>query len=494
MSSKTGKRPIRSAAWRISLWATLAFAVGTTVVFVFLQSFVAGDIQRRTDAWLAGEVETLGDVAEHTPKDDLYDRVVGEVAELASREVPNKEASESEPDNAVFFLQTGSDGSLKLWVGQGDGNVYLKSIQAIKLPADKPVDLRVPDSPIPFRVATVRIDDGSHIYLGLSERDELRVLWNLRERFMVLWLVIVLLGFSAVYLATSRMLKHVRSITDAASQIGHSDLAARVPTNKRKDEVSRLAETLNGMLDRIENSMHQLHTITDSLAHDLRSPLTAIRGKLEMSLSSAGDGEQSEQLVAAIEELDRLADFLNKSLDVAEARADALRLSRTDIDLCELLHVMNDLYEPSMTERGLKVNLRCEGRVRINGDAALIHRMVANLFDNELKHVPPGRTLNIDLRSGDEVAELMLEDNGPGFDAEVLAHVFERRVKRTGSDGHGLGLAFIDAVARAHGGTVTASNREGGGARISVTLALEPEETAQQPASKPAAESTVMRS
>jgi signal transduction histidine kinase len=477
MSSKTGKQPIRSAAWRISLWATLAFAIGTTVVFVFLQSFVAGDIQRRTDAWLAGEVEVLGDVAEHTPKNDLYDRVVGEVAELASREVPNKMASESEPDNAVFFLQSGSDGALKLWVGQGDGNTYLKSIRAIKLSADQPADLRVPDSAIPYRVASIRIDDGSHIYLGLSERDELRVLWSLRRRFMVLWLVIVLLGFGVVYLATSRMLRHVRNITEAASRIGHSDLTARVPTNKRNDEVSRLAETLNGMLDRIESSMHQLHTITDSLAHDLRSPLTAIRGKLEMSLSSANEEEHGEQIVAAIEELDRLADFLNKSLDVAEARADALRLSRTSIDLCELLRVMIDLYEPSMTERGLKVNLHCDKVVRINSDAALIHRMVANLFDNELKHLPQNCSLNIDLRSGDGMAELMLEDDGPGFDAEVLAHVFERRVKGKDSDGHGLGLAFIDAVARAHGGTVTASNRESGGARIAVTLALESEES-----------------
>ena len=112
MSSKTGRLPIRSAAWRISLWATLAFALGTTVVFVFLQGFVEDDIQRRSDAWLSGEVEVLGDVAEHTPKDDLYDRVVGEVAELASREVPNKIASDSDQDNEVFFLQAGSDGAL----------------------------------------------------------------------------------------------------------------------------------------------------------------------------------------------------------------------------------------------------------------------------------------------------------------------------------------------------------------------------------------------
>jgi signal transduction histidine kinase len=472
MSSRTGKSPIRSAAWRISLWATLAFAVGTTVVFVFLQSFVAGDIQRRTDAWLSGEVEVLGDVAEHTPKDDLYDRVVGEVAELASREVPNKIASESEPDNAVFFLQAGSDGALKLWVGQGNGETYLKAIRAIKLLPDRPADLHMPDSDVPFRVASIRTDDGSQIYLGLSERDELRVLWNLRQRFLVLWLLIVLLGFGIVFLATSRMLSHVRKITDAASRIGHSDLTARVPTNRRHDEVSRLAETLNGMLDRIESSMHQLHTITDSLAHDLRSPLTAIRGKLEMSLSNAADGEQGEQIVSAIEELDRLTDFLNKSLDVAEARADALRLTRSSIDLCERLRVMIDLYEPSMSERGLRVNLHCSREVRIDGDEALIHRMVANLLDNELKHLPQQCTVNIEVRSENGNAELLLEDDGPGFDTEVLQHVFERRVKGKGSNGHGLGLAFIDAVARAHGGGVTASNRKGGGARIAVTLPL----------------------
>ena len=99
---------MHSAAWRISLWATLAFACGTMVVFVFLQSFVAADIQRRSDAWLSGEIETLGDVAERTPKNALYDAVVGEVAELAEREIPDKPASESGSSDSVFFLQSGA--------------------------------------------------------------------------------------------------------------------------------------------------------------------------------------------------------------------------------------------------------------------------------------------------------------------------------------------------------------------------------------------------
>src|SRR5271154_4187996 len=126
MSSKIAKPIMRSAAWRISLWATLAFACGTIVVFVFLQQFVAADIQRRSDAWLSGEVDVLGDVAARTPKDALYSRVVGEVAELASREVPNRiQPGYNNADDSVFFLQAGQDGTLKLWVGAGDGQASL---------------------------------------------------------------------------------------------------------------------------------------------------------------------------------------------------------------------------------------------------------------------------------------------------------------------------------------------------------------------------------
>src|SRR5580693_9500241 len=100
MSLKAVNPVMRSAAWRISLWATLAFAIGTMFVFAMLHGFVADDIQRRTDAWLSGEVEVLGDVATRTPKDRLYRRVVGEVAELASREVPNRQRSAGNENDA----------------------------------------------------------------------------------------------------------------------------------------------------------------------------------------------------------------------------------------------------------------------------------------------------------------------------------------------------------------------------------------------------------
>jgi signal transduction histidine kinase len=476
----TDRPALRSAAWRISFLAAIAFACGTLVIFVFLHQFVSSDIQRRSDAWLSGEVGVLGDVAGRTPRNALYGRVVGEIAELAAREVPNKSASEDNTNNSVFFLQTSVEGLPLLWVGAGDGQSNLEAIKTTKFVPDRPTDVRVAGFPVPFRVACLQIGDGSHIYLGLSERDELRVLTKLRLRFFFLWLLVVLLGFGIVFLTTRRMLSHVRGITEAASRIGHSDLSRRVPATHRNDEVSQLAHTLNRMLDRIESSMHQLHTITDALAHDLRSPLTAIRGKLEMSLAAMNDEESAEPVVSAIEEIDQLTDFLNKSLDVAEARADALRLTRTEIDLSRLLETMIDLYEPSMTEKGLNIRLSSEEGIIVAGDEGLVHRMIANLLDNELKHPGPASGVDISLRCSGDLAILVVEDNGQGFDPEVLEKLFIRRVKGRTSTGHGLGLAFVDAVARAHSGSVEVKNRTGRGARIKISLPLATKERSHQ--------------
>ena len=463
---------MHSAAWRISLWATLAFAIGTMLVFAMLHRFVANDIQRRSDAWLTGEVAVLGDVAGRTPKDRLYGRVVKEVAELASREVPNKLRSNGNENDSVFFLQAGDSGSAKLWVGSGDGTANLAAIRSTRVLPDVPFDVRVQGFGIPFRVASVRIEDGSNIYLGLSERDELHVLRNLRVRFLTLWVAIVLLGFVIVFYATWKMLGRVSEITEAASRIGQSDLSSRVPDTRGNDEIGHLARTLNHMLDRIESTVHQLHTITNSLAHDLRSPLTAIRGKLETVLANDVREDHAESIVSAIDELDRLTEFLNTSLDVAEARADALRLSRVEVDLDELVRGMIDLYEPSMNDKGLGIKIRSAGSVKVLADPALLHRVIANLLDNELKHLPASCLVYVSLRADDHMATLTVEDNGPGFDAEIGRHLFERRVKGRASRGHGLGLAFVEAVVRVHGGSVTAVNRHEGGAQLTATLPL----------------------
>jgi signal transduction histidine kinase len=127
-----------------------------------------------------------------------------------------------------------------------------------------------------------------------------------------------------------------------------------------------------------------------------------------------------------------------------------------------------------MSEKRLKLQLHTSGPARIIADERLINRVIANLFDNELKHLACDRTVSIDLQKKDSTVSLIVQDDGAGFDPEISSQLFSRRVKGRTSSGHGLGLAFFDAVVRAHGGTVGASNSEDGGARLVVTFPCAP--------------------
>ena len=373
----------------------------------------------------------------------------------------------------MFFLQQGEDGSLKLWVGAGSGEDALNSIQQSGILPDQPIDLYVNSMPIPFRVVSSRIEDGSYIYLGLSENEQLRILSKFRLYFSGLWAVIVVFGFGLIFSISRGLLRYIQCITDAASRIGRSDVKTRVPTRKREDEVGHLAYTLNDMLDRIESSMHQLHTMTDSLAHDIRSPITAIRGKLETSLDERSYEELHDAVILSIEDLDHLSQFLTESLDVAEASAGALRLNTGEVNLQELLFTLVDYYRPSFAERQMSIECHASDSARLNADAGLMHRMLANLIENELAHLPTKCTVHLtSFVKGSSVC-LFVEDDGPGFPPELIPNLFERHTKGKGSKGHGLGLAFVDAVVRAHGGSVTAGNGVPRGVRIHIDLPIE---------------------
>lgn len=470
MSSAINRPTVKTAAWRISLWGTAAFAAGTIILFVFLHQFVAHEIQRRADSWLTGEVGTLGDVAEKTPQGALYNRVVSEVAELATKEVPHGQEPAKDPNRFVFFLQTDPAGQLKLWVGEQNRVEVLKIIDAKKIAPGHPVNIRIPGVSSAFSVASTRMDNGDCIYLGLSGKVESQTLKTLRLYFFLICLGIVLLCFLIIFFATRRMLGHVQRITETAARIGQDDLRSRVPEMKGNDEIAQLSLTLNRMLDRVENTVRQLHSITGSLAHDLRSPITAIRGRLEAALLRPGNDGWEEPVASAIDELDRLCEFLTKSLDVAEAGADALRLQKEPIDLGELVQTMANLYEPSMAEHGLGLVLSVASPVLVYADPSLLHRMMMNLFDNELKHLPAGRTVDIRLEAANDHCDLVVEDDGPGFPEEVTARIFEKHAKGNQSGGSGLGLAFVEGVVRAHNGTIEASNRQPQGIRIRIRL------------------------
>lgn len=465
----------RSAAWRITLWGGIAFAIGTAIAFWILQSFLAHDLQNRADSWLTGELGVLADVAERTPANRLHDAVVGEIAELASREAPHDDTSTEAVTQGVLFLQTTPDGKLKLHTGAGSGAEDVVAIQNSRVEPNHPGNVSLAGFRVPFRVVEARLANRDHLYLGLSGRYERKVLRHLREECFALWCAIICFGAFIVYVSTKRMLHRVHVITETAESIGRNNLGSRIPALARHDEISRLSLTLNNMLDRIESSVQQLHAMSDALAHDLRSPITAVRGKLELALMSPAAEDREEAMIRSIEELDRVSSLLSTSLDVSEASADALRLRKERIDLDATLRAMVELYEPSFAHAGLTLFLESTGSVFIGADPGLFQRTIANLLDNEMKHLANGRTVVIKLVNQPEHVTITLEDDGPGFPNDLLPRAFDRYIKGPHSQGYGLGLAFVSAVVRSHDGTVIASNRSSGGACIVMELPVQHE-------------------
>lgn len=470
MFSSLSRPPRTSAAWRISAWTTLAFAFGVALAFCILYLLVAKSIRERSDTWLKGEAEVLAEVSASTPKNTLYNRIVEEVAELATEEVAGGRNSQGKRVNSVFFLQTNPHGQAPLWVGPSAKDRFLTALQQAHLVPDVPQSIKIKGWASAFRVVVRQREHGGAIYLGLSDRSALRLLRRLTHRFVWIWAGMVLFGFFISYLSARRTLRRVEGITGTVARIGSEDLRSRVPEGTNSDEISRLAQTFNHMLDRVQASVNQLRAVTDAVAHDLKSPVTSIRGRLEVALSDGENGRWQEQVAESIEDLDKLAQLLNTTLDLAEAEAGALRLEREAVNLSDVVGQLADLYQPAMAGRQHELSVDLEPRVIVQGDLSLINRTVANLLDNEIAHLPQGCRIQIRLRSQGGAAGLVIQDSGPGFPPEIKAHTFERYVKGKHSSGHGLGLAFVDAVVHAHGGTVMIGDGPGGGALIRLSL------------------------
>jgi signal transduction histidine kinase len=473
MFSKILSSPKKTAAWRLSIWTTIAFAVGSAFAFFICYYLVSLGIRERSDQWLSGEAEVLAQVSQTTPKGSLYDRVVEEVAENASREVPEQRDSRGETQNSVFFLQTGAEQE-PLWVGPSDKDQFVRAIRDSNLIPGSPQTLKIEGVAIPYRVVVHHLSPKGTIYLGLSDFGAMQLLNRLTRGFIIVWIGMVVLGFMISYVSARRTLIRVENITETVSEIGSEELNARLPEARNSDEIARLAQTFNRMLDRIQASVNQLRTVTDSVAHDLKSPVTSIRGRLEVALLEGNSTDWRESVAEAVEGLDRLSQFINTTLDLAEARAGALPLRRETVDFASVVEQFVEIYMPAMTERHHEVTVTAQPPVMVDVDVSLTNRLLTNLLDNEMVHLPFGCKIEIEVRSHHNYAELLIQDNGPGFSDDLKTRAFERFVKGKHSTGHGLGLAFVGAVVQAHGGEVKITDRPSGGAAIWLTFPLAP--------------------
>ncbi len=473
MFSKRDRGP--SAAWRFSIPTTIAFGAGTGLAFLVAYLAEASAIRQRSDLWLMGETQTLAEVVETAGPNGSQDTVVKEIAELARREVMVSNAvigADGKPkggNQPVFFLTMTPRGDLGVWAGPGNSQAVLTALRAQPHSTSEPFSLTVPGWSDNFRVSTHTIAGGQKVFLGLIDRQAQRMLRSTALTFFWLWAGMLVFGMVVAWVAARRILLRVDAVTETVSGLGTDDLTRRMPEDSRqRDEIGRLVARFNQMLSRIEGGVQSIRTLSDALAHDLKSPLTAIRGNLELAMSTADAEESRDTISRSIDDVDRLLRNLEASLDVTEAEAGALRLHCELVDLREFIEQLVDLYRPAAEEHGLEMVVRGEGNARVSVDLNLVGRALSNLLDNALSHLHPGSRLVFNVVGSEQGVSVIYQDNGPGFPEEIKDRAFQRFVKGPSSHGHGLGLAVVHAAAHAHGGHAHLSTNPAGGAQITL--------------------------
>ena len=290
----------------------------------------------------------------------------------------------------------------------------------------------------------------------------------------VLWAAVVLIGGALSWWSVRRVLSRVERLTGAASAITDPESGQRIPEAGRDDEIGRLATTLNGMLERIAAGTREIRDLSAAVAHDLRSPVTVIRGRLELALTHDSDADLRDAAAGAIEGLDRVAAILEANLDVAEAEGGALEAAERSRSTCALLcRELAELYDVAASEAGLTLETDFEDGLRLEGDPSLLGRALSNLLDNALRHAEGATRLRLSTRREDgRWVRITVEDDGPGFPPALRDRAFERSARRAGSPGFGLGLLLVRAAARAHGGDAALATGALGGAAVVVRLPL----------------------
>src|SRR6202041_821831 len=288
--------------------------------------------------------------------------------------------------------------------------------------------------------------------------------------------VLCIAGLLVGIITRRALMSRVNSIRQTVSAIIHGDLKHRLPTHLSDDELNTLSRTINGMLNQIELLVHGVRNVSNSIAHDLRTPLAELRSRLEeLALIRPPPEATFAEIDGAVADVDRVIRIFDALLRLAEIDAGLRRSGFVAFDLVDLAGTAVEFYAPAAELKNIRLQLHAEGSLKVSGDPVLLAQALSNLIDNALKYTPENGAIDVTLqrRAGGR-AEIAITDNGPGIDDSEKSKVVERFYRgdaSRGTPGVGLGLSLVQAVAKLHGSTLSLSDREPG-LRVSLTLPL----------------------
>ncbi len=370
------------------------------------------------------------------------------------------------PDGEILVSSPGIDGRPLLSpteVAEVDGQEFLEKVVAT---AEVPVESRLLLVPV----------DGGVLVVGASMDEVNEALARLASLLLVGGPLALVLATGVGWFVTGAALRPVEQMRREAAAISASEPGRRLHPPPTGDEIARLGETLNEMLDRLEDALERERHFVDEASHELRTPLANLRTELELALRrSRSSTELESALRSATDETERLVRLAEDLLVLARADGGRVPVRRETVQLRPLIEDATQAFAHEAADAGVQVEARVPDDLRATVDPNRMRQVIGNLLDNAIRHTPAGGRVTVQAGRVDGLLSLEVRDTGEGFPPSFLPRAFEAFARpdaaRSRKDGGtGLGLAIVAAVAASHGGTAEADNGPDGGARVTVRI------------------------
>ncbi len=428
----------RTTAFRLTVLYVALFTASVLALLGFIYWSTVEVMDRQTTATIEAEIRGLAEQYQQRSLAGLLDVIRDRSGDSGNRD-------------SVYLLldpQRGPlAGNLAAWPPSATGLSEWVSLNLIRREGDRLI-------PHEVRARTFELPGGYRLLVGrdMYEKTKLRRLvietltWSLAAT--------VGLGLLGGIFLSRRILARVESVTRTSRQIMQGDLSQRIEAGGSGDEFDRLAESLNTMFEQIEHLMSGMRLATDSLAHDLRGPLTRLRGRIELALIQPPDSTRDrEALLDTLTQADQALATFDSLLKIAVAEAGSAATEFKPLDLANLAHDTAELYEPVAEDKEISLTTQLLANPTILGQRELLAQAVANLLDNAVKHTPAGGHIEVRVVAVAGEAVLVVADSGPGIPEADRARVLERFVRleeARSAPGAGLGLSLVASVARLH--------------------------------------------
>jgi heavy metal sensor kinase len=455
------KKRTRTIGFRLTAWYSAVFVVSFFLLFVIAYVFLSSSLKHRDQEALQLK---LGELA------TLYEK--GGVQSIEREVALEKEYGKRNlffvrifgPHNETLFLsvlyrRAGFD------VKQLNSIAQLTNGVPILVPARNGEDV--------LQVASARLNQGLWLQVGKSIEDQKRILTHFRETFIQVTIVLLLIGFLGGGFLAFRARRPIRNLIQTVSAIDISKMDARVPDPETGDELDDLVRLFNDMLERISTLVHAMRGSLDNVAHDLRTPMTRLRGIAEMALGPAQDLKSCrEALSDCIEESERILKMLDSLMDISEAETGFMRLDRRQVKVSALMDVV-EVYRYVAEEKGVGIRVTVPPALQVNADPTRMRQVLGNLLDNAIKYTPSGGQIGIEAREQEGQVVMVITDSGLGISEEELPRIWDRLYRGDKSrtqKGLGLGLSLVKAIVQSHKGRVEVLSTPDKGSTFTVYL------------------------